>query len=694
VRKSSRQSWTPEAMESAIRDVQAGVPVRTAARQHGNIPRNTLKRRVLNRNKQVRGSDKGLGHSQCIPPEIEDELVRYVKSMESRLFGLTKKEVCRMAYDIAEQNAIVNTFNKELKRAGDDWFQSFLQRHPDLSLRVPEATSAARAQGFNRPVVKNFFEVLEHEMAANNIQPDRIYNCDETGIQTSHRPGKIVATKGRKQVGSLTSCDRGVNTTAVVAVSATGHFIPPMLIFARVRFKAELMDNTSPGTIGVCRKKGWMDSLLFIDFLKHFIYHVHCTPSNKVLLLLDGHGSHKTLETVEFCRSNGIILICFPAHCTHRMQPLDVAFFAPLMTYYNQEVGLWLKNHPGRIVTQFQVAGLFSKAFQRAASVSTAAHAFESTGIVPLNPNIFPDHLFSPCDTTDRPHDPSTNTLVPFDQPAASTPLISTSELQPCSSLNIQDDSHADEPLAPSSTLVPSCSPAAMFIPLDVEVPPLSTSAVLQPCSPMAVANGYPAGELFTPTSTAKKRPAYVSPFDISPLPVAERCSDERPKRRRMSATILTGSPFLKELKETAKSKEEKAARIVSRKKLFTERRQQEKIRKQSRCGQKKMKVTKKKKLTCREDRPRKKRPCQPSGPKQRKKSGKKSSGEEVTQRGKIKGTHKGQQEKEYHCIYCSELYVDPPLETWLGCDSCKQWAHQACADVSGSQRFVCDLCA
>jgi len=53
VRKTTRQSWSKQSMESALRDVlQSGVAVRTAARQH-NIPRNTLKRRVLNRNKQV-----------------------------------------------------------------------------------------------------------------------------------------------------------------------------------------------------------------------------------------------------------------------------------------------------------------------------------------------------------------------------------------------------------------------------------------------------------------------------------------------------------------------------------------------------------------------------------------------------------------------------------------------------------------
>lgn len=35
---------------------------------------------------------------------------------------------------------------------------------------------------------------------------------------------------------------------------------------------------------------------------------------------------------------NYIKALCFPPHCTHRMQPLDVAFMKPLSDFYTEAV--------------------------------------------------------------------------------------------------------------------------------------------------------------------------------------------------------------------------------------------------------------------------------------------------------------------------------------------------------------------
>ena len=71
-------------------------------------------------------------------------------------------------------------------------------------------------------------------------------------------------------------------------------------------------------------------------------------PRLQVLLLLDGLSTHvKNLQLIEEARENGVIIFSFPPHCTHRLQPLDVAFMKPLATYYVTKVANWLRNHSG-----------------------------------------------------------------------------------------------------------------------------------------------------------------------------------------------------------------------------------------------------------------------------------------------------------------------------------------------------------
>lgn len=47
-----------------------------------------------------------------------------------------------------------------------------------------------------------------------NLTPDKIYNCDETGTSIVPKiKSKIIAKRGRKQVGEIASADRGQTVT-------------------------------------------------------------------------------------------------------------------------------------------------------------------------------------------------------------------------------------------------------------------------------------------------------------------------------------------------------------------------------------------------------------------------------------------------------------------------------------------------
>lgn len=348
------------------------------------------------------------------PKEMEKELVKYILELETMMFGLTTNDVRLLAYQLAVRNGLPNSFNKQKEKAGKDWLQAFMKRNPELSLRQPEATSAARAMSFNPANVKKFFDLYDAAMDKYHFAPHRIFNCDETGITTVQgRPSKILAKTGRRQVGGLVSAERGQLVTTEICMNVTGTFIPPLFIFPRVRMKIELMNGAPPGSIYACHKSGWMQLDIFVQWFHHFLQATGASKENPVLLILDGHATHtKNLDVIDLARENGVVLLCLPPHCSHKLQPLDVSFMKPLMTYYDQELEKWLRNHPGRVVTTFQIAELFGNAYNRAATAQTALNGFRKTGIYPVNRHIFQPHEFAASLTTDQ-EEPATEPAVP-----------------------------------------------------------------------------------------------------------------------------------------------------------------------------------------------------------------------------------------------------------------------------------------
>lgn len=290
------------------------------------IPYSTLKDRL----KTMNTSSPKYGRYSTFTVSQENELVEHCIFLAKMFYGLSPIELRKAAYCFAVSNNIKNRFNEEKKMAGKDWLQSFIKRHPKLSIRKPEATSIARISGFNKDAVKLFYNNLDELYQKYNFQPDRIYNVDETGISTVPQVTKILGPKGIKQLGKVVSWERGRNITVVCAISASGNYVPPMFIYPRERMSNLLKKDGPIGAIYTHSKKGWINEELFVVWLKHFVNITCATRDNPVLLLLDNHSSHCTLTCYEYCRENGIVMRSFPPHTSHKLQPLDLTVFGPL----------------------------------------------------------------------------------------------------------------------------------------------------------------------------------------------------------------------------------------------------------------------------------------------------------------------------------------------------------------------------
>ncbi|XP_046677400.1 MFS-type transporter clz9-like [Homalodisca vitripennis] len=266
---------------------------------------------------------------------MEDEVVEYCLKMERSFYGLTAKNIKRMAFQLAIRNC-PPFFAGNKKSAGRKWLRLFFKRHPELSLRKPQPLSLARIKGFSPENVKKFYDILKPELERVNFSPTRVFNVDETGV-TSVQPKsmRVVSLKGKREVYKLSSAERGRLITIVACMSASGNFVPPMLVFPRKRMKPELMDGAPPGSIAACHISGWIQTDLFTKWFTHFISYVKPTKDDPVVLILDGHTTHtRNLDLIDLARENGVSLVCLPPHSSDHMQPLDKTFMKSFKTYY------------------------------------------------------------------------------------------------------------------------------------------------------------------------------------------------------------------------------------------------------------------------------------------------------------------------------------------------------------------------
>ena len=113
----------------------------------------------------------------------------------------------------------------------------FMKRHPKSSFSSAELTSVARVSTFNRTTATKCFENLREVKAKDQFIPHAIFNVDETAINTVHKPRKVIAEKGCRQVGQATSTEKGQLITLIGAANAAGNAMPPYLVFPKQHFK-------------------------------------------------------------------------------------------------------------------------------------------------------------------------------------------------------------------------------------------------------------------------------------------------------------------------------------------------------------------------------------------------------------------------------------------------------------------------
>ena len=131
--------------------------------------------------------------------------------------------------------------------------------------------------------------------------------------------------------------------TTIECISASGCALPPLVIYSatgamNIRWIPEGGTGTEKWS-WTTSNKGWTNDTLSYDWLQDIFEPSTASPSdpsspsNRRLLIVDGHGSHVKARFLLFCVDHAIDLMVLPAHTSAITQPLDVGVFGPLKAH-------------------------------------------------------------------------------------------------------------------------------------------------------------------------------------------------------------------------------------------------------------------------------------------------------------------------------------------------------------------------
>jgi len=345
-----------------------------------NVPESTLRTRL--RGTKNRAETRANGYKLT---EIEEEsLLKWVLSMDSRGGAPRHSTVREMANLL-----LASRGSTPVLSVGKNWVTEFVKRHSDLSSRFSRRYDYQRAKCEDPKVISEWFSLVQKTILSYGIDPDDIYNFDETGFAMGLITTAKVITR-REFYGRRSLLQPGNRTwvTTIECINASGWALPPSVIFKGKVFIESWFDGLPDDWRLEISPKGWTSDEITLRWLeKLFIPSTSSRTKGKYrLLILDGHGSHLTPKFDEICEKNDIIAICMPPHSSHLLQPLDIGCFAVLKRAYSRLIESKMRvgiNH----IDKLDFLEAYPTARIEAFKLETIKNSFAAAGLVPYGPN-------------------------------------------------------------------------------------------------------------------------------------------------------------------------------------------------------------------------------------------------------------------------------------------------------------------
>jgi hypothetical protein len=198
---------------------------------------------------------------------------------------------------------------------------------------------------------------------------------------------QVLASSSKKRTYTKSPEDREW-VSIVEAVSATGRKIRPLVIFKGKDLQSSWFPHDNiPDWFYTSSEKGWTSNNVAFEWLQR-IFLIDTVPKNSIgrILVLDGHGSHITVDFLYTCKVNNVHLVFLPAHSSHVLQPLDLSCFSPIKSRYRQQIASLASLDDSAKIKKHRFIEYYHCAREESLTERVIRAGWKASGISPWNP--------------------------------------------------------------------------------------------------------------------------------------------------------------------------------------------------------------------------------------------------------------------------------------------------------------------
>ena len=162
------------------------------------------------------------GRPLTYPEELDQKILEYILEQRDLQNAVSMEDLCIYSAELIQPMSPGFA-------ASRSWALSFMKRH-DLSLHAKTSLSQCLPRDLEEKL-SSFHQFVKTKLEEDEFDNHLIINMDETPVYFDLQPAKTINKCGEKSVLVRTTGSEKRHFTVVLAVTASGVMLPPMVIF-------------------------------------------------------------------------------------------------------------------------------------------------------------------------------------------------------------------------------------------------------------------------------------------------------------------------------------------------------------------------------------------------------------------------------------------------------------------------------